>query len=164
MQELNRRLPGIPSETSEEEKEPTHQSILPVVPEKLPQKRDREGKFKPRPLAGRGGAEDWPLYRQAAGYEFGGANRKGNKAALLMELGPLTEIQCFICNGYGHTAGKKGKRCPTAQRLDAMKGSKVMGAMLADVLQELKVEVGGYDVQTRVYGHYMKRHNMPDEE
>ena len=129
--QFNRRPPGVSSDTSSDE-EPVAPKYVQRIKKSLEkQQRDDEGKFMP--LAGAGGKDKWRFYTSAIELPFGDPTKDGNayKIALLAELDPLAEIRCDACDGWGHTAGKKGKKCTTAARLYAMKGSKVMGKMIA---------------------------------
>ena len=76
--------------------------------------------------------------------------------ALLTELEPLSDVQCTACDGWGHTAGKKGMLCPTASRLYAMKGSKVMGKMVTLCMQSVKDSLVEMDVGTAARRAWLK--------
>jgi hypothetical protein len=104
------------------------------------QDRDSEGRFKPLAGAGGEGKTKWRLYLEVQHTDFSDGSDSFVRT-LISELGPLADIQCTACDGYGHTAGKKGKRCPTAARLYAIKGSKVLGSMLTHCMKSV-----GYDV------------------
>jgi hypothetical protein len=107
-------------------------------------------------LAGAGGKDKWRLYTSAVVIKFGDEAPEAFRFALLSELGPLAEIRCDACDGWGHTAGKKGKRCSTAARLYAIKGSKVMGKMISACMSSVKSERDDYDPAKAARRVYMK--------
>ena len=121
-----------PSDSSDDAPNlPQKRSFLPAVPEETVQPRNPKGQF--RPLAGRGGKEDWPLYKAVYGlttYDKAGGM---SKELLLIELSALAEVVCRACHGFGHTK----EHCRTEERLAVLRKPAVFSGLLVEAAAEV---------------------------